>query len=288
MKTYIIYIIFTFLLTVTLGHDIMAEQTKKTRARIDIQYFNTSINERYLTIKVTTKVNRRYQPVPGAEINIYLDTMVDSSNLGSITTNNNGVAIFTLPLKFFEALDSLSEFTFICALKNHSQVKNNVADLFIKDIELITEYIDQDSFKWIRAIVFSKYKSEHDIPLEQVKIDFFVTRPFNMLPISEPIMTDEEGKATVPFPLDLPGDATGHVTAVVKIDDSDEYGTLEKRDTIQWGIPTVFTDTSLKRSLWAAGANAPIFLLLLTNILIAFIWGTIFYIVYKIYRISKM
>jgi hypothetical protein len=288
MKTYCIQIISTLFILFAATNEMLADQNKKTRARIDIEYFNTAINERYLTIKVTTRIEKRYQPVPGAKIDIYLNEISESAKLGSINTNADGKGSYVLPTIFYRALDSLTEFTFFCTLTGHAKVADKESDLLIKEIELKTEYIEQDTLRWIRAIILGKNEHGFAAALEGVEVKFFVIRPFNMLPISDRVTTDEEGKATIQFPDDLPGDATGHITAVVKIDDSDEYGTIERKETIQWGIPTIFDDDSIKRSLWAAGANAPISLLLLTNLLIAVTWGIIFYIVYKIYRISKL
>jgi len=78
------------------------------------------------------------------------------------------------------------------------------------------------------------------------------------------------------------------VSVIVKLEDSDEYSDTETSEVIKWGVPTNIDVGTEKRSLWSAGANAPISLMLLTNILIAAAWGIIFYILFKIYQISKI
>ena len=270
------------------SNDSRAEQTEKTRPRIFIEYFNTAINERYLSLKVTTRVNKRHRPVPGAEITIYLDSIDESSILGIIAMNSEGLGIFDLPPEFYKALDSLSEFTFICTITDHPDVENGKKNLMVKEIELKAEFIDQDTLKWIRAIVLEKIGPGSFTPVKDIPVQFLVIRPFNMLAIAEQTSTDADGKATILFPDDLPGDATGHLVAVIKVDDSDDYGTIEKRTDIQWGVPTIFSDNTVKRSLWAAGANAPLYLLILTNGLIIATWGIIFYILFQVYRISRL
>lgn len=288
MKKYIALLTSIIVLLLAATSEIRAKQTEKTRPRIFIEYFNKTVNERYLTLKVTTRINRRHQPVPGVKLKVYIDSISEPSFLGDISMNSDGLAIFDLPPKFYKALASLTEYTFICTITDHPDVENSEKELLVKEIEIKTEFIDQDTLRWIRAIVLEKIGQGSYIPVKDVPVQFLVIRPFNMLAIAEQTPTDEDGKATILFPDDLPGDATGHLVSVVKIDDSDEYGTVEKRNDLQWGVPTVFSDNTVKRSLWAAGANAPLYLLVLTNGLILVTWGIIFYILFQVYRISKL
>jgi hypothetical protein len=122
-----------------------------------------------------------------------------------------------------------------------------------------------------------------------VKVNLLVERPLSWLPIKgENSTTNEDGTLVFEFPDDLPGDESGKVNLMLKIEDHDHYGNIENNESIEWGIPIVFDDQSTKRSLWAAGANAPILLLILINALIAATWGTMFYILYRIYKISRV
>ena len=100
--------------------------------------------------------------------------------------------------------------------------------------------------------------------------------------------TDENGEAKIEFPSDLPGDADGNGVVIVKIEDTDEYPDTEVRGTINWGIPASIDDRLSKRSLWATGANAPLSLIILVNSMIVAVWGFIIYIIFKIYRVSKL
>lgn len=110
-----------------------------------------------------------------------------------------------------------------------------------------------------------------------------------MLPIGDIFNTTEEnGEVKIEFPSDLPGDSVGNVKIIVKILEADEYTDTEVEEIINWGKVTRFNNKQTKRSLWAAGANAPISLLLLTNLLILSVWGIIVYIIYKIFQISKL
>ena len=133
---------------------------------------------------------------------------------------------------------------------------------------------------------------DHDsigAPIEEIELYVYVERTFSLLPIGDRFNeTDENGELKIEFPTDLPGDTSGLVNVIVKIEDADEYADTIFSKTINWGIPLVIDKNENKRALWAASASAPIYLLILTNSLILIVWGIIFYISVKIYHISKM
>ena len=121
------------------------------------------------------------------------------------------------------------------------------------------------------------------------EVYFFVERTFKPLPIGDFFnMTDEEGKVTIEFPSDLPGDTLGNVTIIARIQESDVFPDTEVRREIQWGVPLEIDTDEQKRSLWAAGANAPIPLLIIVNSLILIVWSIIGYMIYGLYKVSRM
>ena len=76
---------------------------------------------------------------------------------------------------------------------------------------------------------------------------------------------------------------------MVKIIESDLYNDLSLEIVKNWGIPTTQLDQSEeKRSLWAAAANAPITLVLATSGMILVIWFIISYIIFKLFKISRI
>jgi len=127
-------------------------------------------------------------------------------------------------------------------------------------------------------------------PIEELDLYFYVKRTFSNLPIGDVFnTTNEDGMVTVMFPINLPGDHDGNVVILTKIMESDLYNDLTIETTKKWGIPTPNTDQlEEKRSLWAASANAPIPLILIVSTLIVSVWFIICYIIYKLFKISKI
>ena len=143
--------------------------------------------------------------------------------------------------------------------------------------------------KYITAQVNEFENDSIGDPVSDIDLYFYVERTFSLLPIGDIFNTTEEnGEVKIEFPSDLPGDSIGNVKIIVKLLEADEYTDTEVQKTINWGIVTSFSNEQDERSLWAAGANAPISLLLLTNLLILTVWGIIVYIIYKLFQISKL
>jgi hypothetical protein len=184
-------------------------------------------------------------------------------------------------------MNKIKSFIFLACLVVSFSLKIQAQDIPATiDIKLSEE----DGKKYITATAYeSPGDSTLGNPIPEIDLYFYVERSFSFLPIGDVFnTTDENGEVTVEFPVDLPGDAAGNVRIIVKIQDSDTYMNTEISKTINWGIPLNPDKTGNGRSLWAAGANAPITLLLLVNGLIAAAWGLIFFIAFKIYKISKM
>lgn len=126
-------------------------------------------------------------------------------------------------------------------------------------------------------------------PVEELDLFFFVKRTFSLLPIGDAFnTTDEEGKVSVVFPEDLPGDKEGNVTIVVKIMESDLYNDLTVEEVKNWGMIPEYDYSEEERSLWATSANAPWSLVLSTSLLILATWYIYWHIIYVLYKISKV
>ena len=152
-----------------------------------------------------------------------------------------------------------------------------------KKAEIKISFDQNDSMRFCKAIVTADNK-----PVKDVEIHFYVQRMYSLLPVGKAIETDSNGQAIANFPLDLPGDKNGNLIAVAKIEDDDNYGTVESRSTVKWGIlPKDEVENWNKRSLSASRDKAPMILIIVSNLIIAVIWGTILYVIYQIFRIKK-
>jgi hypothetical protein len=126
-------------------------------------------------------------------------------------------------------------------------------------------------------------------PISEVEVRFYIKRSFGLLPIGEAVSTDENGEASVPFPLDIPKDFGGKVTVIAKIEDDEKVGSLDAEVvTTSLGINPKHTDEWNKRSLSASREKVPWMLMFASYSIIAGIWATIIYVAYQLFAIKKL
>ena len=156
----------------------------------------------------------------------------------------------------------------------------------MEDAIVSISFSEEDNTKTIIA----KASDQTGLPIEDLELYFFVKRTFSLLPIGDGFnATDENGILEIEFPNDLPGDTEGNVIIVTKIIESDLYNDLSLEVTKNWGLPVILEDPKIeKRSLWAAAANAPISLIIVIGTMIIGVWYIICYILFKLYRISRV
>lgn len=165
---------------------------------------------------------------------------------------------------------------------------------FTQDSERITPVIqlrfsEEDSIKYITAQVNEYSSDSAGKPIAELDLYFFVQRTFSQLPIGEYFnTTDENGEVRIEFPYDLPGDSAGNVIIIAIIEEDDRFEGAELSKIVSFGVPAEIDQQANKRTLAAAGANAPISLLILVNGIILMVWGVIIYIFTQIYKISRV
>ena len=164
---------------------------------------------------------------------------------------------------------------------------------FRQDDERITPLIqlrfsEEDSVKYITAQVNEYANDTVGDPISELDLYFFVQRTFSQLPIGDYFnTTDENGEVRIEFPYDLSGDSAGNVIIIASIEEDDRFEGTEVSKIASFGIPVDYDIHGNRRTLAAAGANAPISLLILVNGIILAVWGIIIYIFTQIYRIRR-
>jgi hypothetical protein len=151
-----------------------------------------------------------------------------------------------------------------------------------KAANMTLKFEKEDSINVCKVIV----KSE-DLPVSEVSVKLYVQRLFSLLPIGKSVSTDENGIASFNFPNDIPGDENGKLTIIAKIEDDENYGTLEAKGNANWGLPKTKVN-ELERSLSGSRARAPIYFIIVSNLIIIGIWGTLIYVIFQLFKIRKI
>jgi hypothetical protein len=289
-------IIICLTLSVILGLP-KAQSQSKAPVRIYLEHFKYG-EEHQLAIRVLTKNDRRYRPAEGVEVNLYSSKISRENLLGTLVSTEDGTNTYTFSKAQNEIAENSTITKYYGVVHENDTVQTKEVDITIKDVNLEVRYFGASVWrKQIYVHVSETDSTGNDIPQKNVNMKILVDRPLSPLPIKDVfstpdddgnLSTDGEGNIYMNFPNDLPGDTDGNLKILIKIVEDDDYGTVEVADIKQWGIPTVINDLTLKRSLWASSANAPVSLLIFINALILAVWGIIFYIVFKIFHIRKI
>jgi hypothetical protein len=278
----------TFISVILFGmafYDVQGQ--KKSAGRIYLEHFRTM--EAYqLSVRVVGKIERRYQPVAGIEVSLFVNEVAETNLLGTVLTSDDGTGVYKLSQEQMKSAKEAGESTYFAVIEDHPTFKFKTRKVTNKEVEFKIDCLEKDSIKTVIANVWEKDSTGQKNPQEKVEIGFFVERPLSPLPIGGSSRTDEKGVASMVFPDDLPGDEEGNIKVLVRILESDDYGTVEVSENMVWGTPTLIVDSDTQRSLWASSANAPITLLIFINSLIVGVWGVIFYILYKVFQIRKI
>ena len=172
-----------------------------------------------------------------AEINFYLVQDTLETLLGKEMADHKGRAQFDIEdrSKLFGS-DHMANFKVV--YEGTEEYEGSETDITIKDavFTMTQEVIDS-----VNTLVFnlSSWDDEgEEIGVEDGEIYIFVPRLFGDLNVGE-AWTDEDGFDQTKFPIDIPGDSEGKISIIARIDEHEEFGYLEVRETSNWGVPLV-------------------------------------------------
>jgi len=159
------------------------------------------------------------------------------------------------------------------------KVKSQKADLKLNT---------NDKEKVIKAIATTKDDAGNDIPLKNAEVQFCIKRMFGNLPLGSPILTDENGVASLQVQEEFPGDEKGDFVIIAKFKDADTYGKTLKTKTVNWGTKLNFKDITQERHMWGANDKVPLWILLSYIIVTVGVWLVIGYVVFQLVRLKNV
>jgi len=258
-----------------------AQDVKKKRARIQIEYFKDHNNSKSLVANLKVREDR-YMPFENAEINFYSTADTSKVLLSTVITDKNGEAEYFLEDDHNIYLDSTGVMTFEVEYTGNDSIQSDISDIEIKPINIKITFIKEDTAKYI-AIEANEIDVENtNMPIEGLEISVNIKGTFSLLSIAQK-ETDDQGKILVEFPVDMPGDTVGVITIVAQIQENDDYGSVEAMEDINWGIPVPLKVEKLRG---LGDTDAPLWMVYTLIILLSIVWFHYLYIVYLIVKIK--
>ena len=275
------------LLLLISGSTAPAQDSLKGDLNMTVGYVLENNQVPYVLAHVQTKVNRRFRPVTGIPIKLYLNSDSAANLVGQLLTDDQGKAASTIPGALAATWGKTDKHRFVAVFTGDEKFNPARAEATVSRAKI---QIDTLPDKKIAVQIFEK-KDSSWIPAKGVDVSISVKRFGANLNVNETatFSTDSTGTVTADFKRNnIPGDKNGNIIIVARVDDNDQYGSLVLEKALPWGAPFVYKDDFQKRSLYATRNKAPIWLLFMSYFMAISVWGVLLWLIRNLFRIRKL
>jgi len=281
VKTVIISRILVTILVFFPALVIAQESTGKESPKFELTYLKKKDGSKLLTATLTIFRNRITYPIVGSNISFFLGANKDSM---IVATNPDGKAYLVLQQGVVLPVnkDGITECT--AKFGGNDTLETAISSITVKDAVLKMSLNLIDSIKTITVCAFLPGNNHDSIPLAGEPVNIYVSRMFSLLKIGEGTF-DDQGRFTVEFPADLPGEADGTVNIIARIEDNEKYANIEASQSYPWGVPSMHGLAGSHRALWTE--IAPMWMVITLTILLLGVWGHYIYVILQLFLIKR-
>ena len=282
MKKFIIPIVLIISGYSVVGQEAPAEEGP-VEPVMEMIYLKDSEGKINLRTNMVNYVNRMPVPLPGLEIVFYAgeDSLV---SLGSVKTDGDGLAILVLEKGLDLPLGLDGSIRYYAEYEGTDNILPAEYEVYVTDVNLDMELSLVNSVKTVSLRAYTMVDGE-EVPVPDEDVYVYVKRMFRDLPLGEDFL-DENGEYSTEIPDDIPGDAEGNIEIIARFNDHYLYGTVEDRQTIQWGVPTNYDFAVSQRTLWTQ--IAPMWMIITLSILLAGVWGHYLFVIVQLFRLRRI
>lgn len=269
------------LILLTLSVDSLAQE----RTRLRLSFVKDTNGDKNINVTLYSGRGRDMVYLEDAIINLYASNNDTTIELSQLSTDADGMATLVVQNGYQFPLDE-DGFTIIEATyEGTDEYRGSSNDILVKDLNLDVEFDLVDSVKTVFVTATEMDNEGNPSPVEGLILYVGVQRLYSILPIGE-IYDSEEGVYSIEMPDNIPGDSTGNLQVVARIEDNEFYGSVNKREFVQWGIPVSFDLEPVPRRLWTE--EAPFWMIISVFVILLGAWFHFFYSIYKLSRIKKV
>lgn len=205
--------------------------------------------------------------------------------LKSGKTTQEGHAVITVPMAGLP-MDSDGKLSFRARFNATGEYPEAEESVTAKPAWIELAFSVEDTIKTLTVTALQSDSKGNRIPLPGETVVVYIPRLFSLLKIGE-VALDEQGSGTLEFPGNLVGDATGNLVVVGKIEEHDDFGFVQGKGEIDWGIPKhYFAAEKPSRELWTP--IAPIWMIITLLIMLLGVWAHYAYAVYELVMIKRI
>jgi len=270
------------------SYDGFSQGADKGSLSVAVSYLNVDNQIPYVSVKVKTKIDGKFQNVAGIALKLSLNKDSVGTLIGKVVTNERGEATALIPPSLKKEWNKSAKHTFLASFAGNTKYDSTSAAITIIKARLS---IDTAAGRSVVATVM-EMKDTAWTPVKGVDVVLAVRRMDGDLNINETatFTTDSTGKASGDFKRDsIPGDLNGNITLVAKVLDNDSYGNLSVEKNVHWGSKFVSNANDFNaRTLFATRAKAPVWLMVFATGIIIAVWTVLIMLVQNILKIKKL
>jgi hypothetical protein len=269
---------------------LFAQEDAKIDLTVNLRYFMYNNKVPFVSVQSKTKVKKKFQPVPGVEMSLYLDSIAADHLIAKVKTNEEGDAGAPIPPALKALWDSSAKHKFMveaAAGKNYDEASN---DIDVSKARILIDTTTDGDAKSVK-ITLQELKDKDWSPVKGVDLKVGIQRLGGFLTVSkeESYTTDSLGQVVAEFKRDsMPGDAAGTLTLVAKVEDNEQYGNLVVEKSAPWGVAVKAGNDFNKRTLFATRNKAPLWLLFMAYAISLSVWAVLIYLIGQVIKINKI
>lgn len=272
-----------FLLISIFGTSFSMAQSKE-RTRLRSYFYIHDSGDREISVLLTAGRGRNMQNVSNAPISLEADMGDSTLFLTELITDAEGRANLLVEAGYTFPADEEGITTILASYNGNDTLRSASTDIELKDVFLEISFDIEDSVK-ILTVQANEFNNEGVlVPVEELDINIGIKRLYSILSIDD-IETDENGIGILEFPDDIPGDSTGSITILARIEEHDYFGTVTKTSSVNWGIPVSYELKPLPRQLFSD--EAPLWMIIGVFIALVGAWYHFFLSVYKLVKLKN-
>jgi molybdopterin-containing oxidoreductase family membrane subunit len=261
---------------------VLAQDENKIQPLLKLDYFHVdSIHN--LTATLRAKVEGRFTPLEGMEIDFKFTQGGSEKSLGTVLTNEKGKITLPIPDDIIATGGDNGLFSFEAFFAGKGNWEKASAATTMKPLRMEMSFFQKEEEKMVNLRAFELGKDNQWVPVENLDVLFYVPRTFSLLKVGQATLAN--GSASLEFPTTVPGNRLGYVTLVAKVEENETYGNVEVNGTINWGKPLPVTKI-IKRGL--GDTNAPLWMVYTLIVLLSLVWFHYMYVIFTVFRIRHL
>jgi hypothetical protein len=281
---YCFLFLFLVLVTTNVSKVFAQEETGKVRTRLTISYEKLSNGDKKILVDLSSGGGKKTQKLAETPVSLSVTANDSTKELAEVKTNIEGIAELYIMGGYKLPADKDGFSTFTASFSGDSINKPSSGELTVKDITIELSPVGSDSLKTINVFAYESDAAGSKLPVEGLDIIIGAERLYNILQIGQ-VQTDAEGKGSLEFPNDLPGDSSGMINVTARIEDNEIYGTVGSRQSLKWGIPVSYEIKPLTRQLWSN--EAPLWMIFSVFIILSAAWFHFFLALNRLWKVKK-